>query len=297
MGNLKRKVFEIKDLENMSPIFKGKWGNRLAKLAMHVYAMNRVNRVYERSCDHTGADFAEKLLNDLGVNYRIGNAERLQQLPKGAFITVSNHPYGGLDGIMLIDLMVGIRSDYKLMVNQLLSTLIESMAENLISVKPRVGKKKVDPTAGINGLRETLTRLKGGHPVGFFPAGAVSMFRFKDFRVRDREWQESILKLIYLAKVPIVPIHFFGKNSAFFYFLGLINWRIRLVRMLYELFNKKGQRPRIGIGKIISVEEQAQFPDFRLLGSFLRKAIFDMPKPTSYIPKTDLKFPLKSTLD
>ena len=79
-------------------------------------------------------------MNDLGVNYVIGNAERLEQLPQEAFITVSNHPYGGLDGIILIDLIAGIRSDYKLMVNKIIS-LVKTMQENFISVIPTGNRK------------------------------------------------------------------------------------------------------------------------------------------------------------
>lgn len=280
----------------MSPIFNGKMGHWLAKLVMRLFAMDKVNRLYERSCDQVGADFAASLLKDLGVNYSVGNIERLQNLPEGAFITVSNHPYGGIDGIMLIDLMAGIRPDYKVMVNQVLS-LVEAMDENFISVKPRVGHKTLDATASVNGVRETLACLQEGHPMGFFPAGAVSMFRFSDLRVRDREWQKSIVKLIRKVKVPIVPIRFFDQNSPLFYVLGIIDWRIRLIRMPYELFNKRGKRTRIGIGNIISVEEQAQFSDLRSFGRFLQKAVYKMPKPDSFVSKEDFRFSDKTVPD
>ena len=280
-------------MEKLSPIFKGKNGNRFAKLFMHIFAIDKVNWVYERSCDYTGSDFAGSLLNDLGANYVIGNIERLKCLPEGAFITISNHPYGGLDGIMLVDMMAGIRSDYKLMVNQFL-TMVETMDDNFIPVKPRVGKRNTDPTAqGINGIRETLAHLQGGHPVGFFPAGAVSMFRFRNLRIRDREWQKSIVRLIQMAKVPVLPIRFFDYNSRFFYFLGIINWRIRSLRMPFELFNKMGHRHRIGIGEMISVEKQAEFKDYKLFGSFLRKSVYGMPKPKSFTPRTILELPNK----
>jgi putative hemolysin len=270
----------------MSPLFKGKWGNSLAKLIIRIFAMDKVNDVYAKSCHYQGAEFASHLLKDLGVQYQVGYAERLQHLPEGAFITVSNHPYGGLDGIMLIDLMVQLRPDYKLMVNKMLS-FVEAMDVNFISVKPKVGKRNTDPMAGINGIRETLMCLEEGHPVGFFPAGAVSMFQFKYFKVRDRKYQRSILKLIRTANVPVVPIRFYGHNSAFFYFLGLINWRIRLIRMPYELFNKGGHPHRIGIGHTIKVEEIDQCVDDESLGILLQKAVYDMPRPKSFVPKEE----------
>jgi putative hemolysin len=287
---LKRKLVEIEDLGLLSPIFRGEKGQRLAKRMLRMLSVDKVNALYERSCDHTGADFAHSILNDLGVDYCIYNPERLVQLPEGAFITVSNHAYGGIDGVMLVDLMVHIRSDYKLMANQVLS-MVKALEENFISVIPKVGKERLKPTANINGIRETLMHLKEGHPVGFFPSGAVSMLYLKNLRVRDREWQESIVKLIHSVKVPIVPIRFFDKNSYFFYLMELIDWRIRTLRLPYELFNKKGKTTRIGIGNVISVEEQAKFPDSKSLGSFLYKTIYKMQASGTGIYRSEYNFP------
>ncbi|MBB3187237.1 lysophospholipid acyltransferase family protein [Microbacter margulisiae] len=281
---MKRTVIDIDYLEKASPLFNGKWGHGLARFLMHFLAIDKVNWAYGRSCDHSGATFTSGLLKDFGVDYRVGNAERLQQLPQGAFITVSNHPYGALDGIMIIDLIASSRPDYKVMVNQIL-TLIEAMNDNFISVKPRIGNNPLNPSASFNGVKETLLRLKEGHPVGFFPAGGVSFFSLKKFHAIDREWQESILKLIQKAEVPVVPVRFFDGNSPFFYFLGLINWRVRTLRMAHEMFNKKNKHPRIGIGEIVAPEQLAQFDDIRSMGAFLRQQVYGMPKPAIYLDK------------
>ena len=277
------KVIEPKDFEALSPVFKGEKGHRRAEYIMHLLAIDRVNQVYDHSGAYTGAEFTRRLLNDLGVNYVIGNAERLKLLPEGPFITVSNHPYGGLDGIITIDLIAGIRHDYKLMVNEIIS-LIKTLKDNLISVTPVGNKRKGITSTSIRGVRDTMEHLHNGHPVGFFPSGAVSDFSIRDFRIRDRKWQESILHMIHSVKVPVLPIRFFDKNSMFFYFLGLINWRVRILRLPYEVFNKRKQELRLGIGNIISVEEQKQFPDVRSLGTFLRKSVYEMPVPASFIP-------------
>jgi putative hemolysin len=271
----------------VSPIFEGERGQRFARFVMKLFKIDLVNDLYEHSSQYKGAEFAASILKDLGVDYLIGYTEKLMPLREGVFITVSNHAYGGLDGIMLIDLMATIRSDYKLMVNEILS-LVKNMEENIISVQPRRGNKSPDPVKNIFGIRETLAHIKDGHPLGFFPAGAVSMFNFKNFRIRDREWQESIIKLIQTLKVPIVPIRFFDKNSIFFYLLGLIDWRVRQFRMPYELFNKKKRKIRIGIGDIISVDEQAKFPDAKSLGAYLHKVIYAMPLPESFIARSEI---------
>ena len=267
----------------MSPVFRGKQGNLMAARVIKMFALDRVNALYQRCCEHTGAAFATALLEDLGVQYRVGNAERLEHLPEGAFITVSNHPYGGLDGIMLIDLMGTIRQDFKLMVNKILS-MIEAMNVNFISVKP-LGNKKLEPTTNLNPLRETFAHLQGGHPMGFFPSGAVSDFRFKNLSVADRPWQDSVVKLIQKAKVPILPIRFFDGNSSFFYFLGTIHWGIRLIRMPREVFNKSSQFPRLGVGKLISVDEQRRYQSTEDYSAMLRQSVYNMPLPASFVSR------------
>lgn len=280
------KIINEQDFEFLSPLFKGVKGKKLTELVMRVFAFDKVNQLYERSNDYTGADFASGILNDLGVNYLIGNSERLNNLPgNGAFITISNHPYGGLDGIILIDLIASIRPDYKFMVNRVLS-LVKAMKENFISVMPVTNSKTALTGTNINGIRKTLHHIREGHPVGFFPSGAVSDFNLRYLRLRDREWQQNLLSIIRSVKVPIIPIRFFDRNSSLFYLLGLINWKVRLIRLPHELFNKRNQKARIGIGEIITVDEQNKYPDVESFGSFLRKTVYDMPMPSTFIPRS-----------
>lgn len=277
------KVVEPKDLEPLSFLFRGAKGQRFAEWMISFLAIDKVNRVYDNSGAWSGSEFTSRLLKDVGVSYVVGNPERLRDLPGGAFITVSNHPYGGLDGIMTIDMMARIRPDYKFIVNKILS-LVKTLNGNFIPVVPTGNKKTGIKAASIRGIREAIGHLGAGHPLGFFPSGAVSDFTLRDMKVRDRRWQESMLHLIHSAKVPVLPIRFFDKNSAFFYFLGLINWRVRLLRLPSEVFNKRGSQQRIGIGELISVEEQSHCPDPSSLGDYLRKKVYEMPVPEQFVP-------------
>lgn len=288
-------VIEPKDFEGLSFLFRGERGHRLASFTMRLLAIDKVNWVYNHSGAYTGADFTSRLLDDLGVNYLVGNSERLEGLPEGPFITVSNHPYGGLDGIMSIDLFARLRPDYKFMVNRILS-MIKTLNHNFISVAPTGNKMTGIKAASIRGVRETVEHIRNGHPAGFFPSGAVSDFRLKDLRVRDRKWQAGILHIIHSAKVPVLPVRFFDINSHFFYFLGLLNWRIRLLRLPSEVFNKKDQHPRIGIGKLITVEEQLQFTDAESLGSFLRRMVYEMPLPGNFVPRKMINQQLQKSI-
>jgi len=283
---LKRVVVDRKDLEHISPLFRGRFGPWILKRAMNIFGIDRVNALYGRSCEYKGVEFTKRILADLRIKWCIGNPERLSQLPKGAFITISNHPYGGLDGVMLVDLIAGLRPTYRFMVNNLVYNA-EAMQENFISVIPQKGTKKLNPMLDYHGIKETLNHLNDGNPVGFFPAGGVSMFHLKCLKVYDREWQTGILKIIKIAKVPIIPIHFLDLNSPFFYFLGVIDWRIRQVRMSYELFNKSKRNHRIVIGKTIFPEEISGITDMKELEKILRKAVYDMPKPKTFVPRSE----------
>jgi len=281
------KVVDAKDFAAISPFFKGKKGNRRAEFIMRLLSIDKVNSLHENYGSCPGPGFTSRLLDDVGVDYLVGNSDRLRDLPEGSFITVSNHPYGGLDGIISIDLIASIRPDYRFMVNEILSR-VSALKENFISVTPTGNHKNGITATSIRGIRESLNHLHRGHPLGFFPSGAVSDFSLRDFRVSDRKWQESILRVIHSVKVPILPLRFFDRNSAFFYFLGLINWRIRLLKLPSEVFNKMCKQIRIGIGNIISVREQKQFTSAKDLGIFLRRAVYDMPLPTTFVPRKKL---------
>ncbi len=280
-------ILDIDELETFSFLFRGKAGNKLAEKILHWLSIDKINQVYLNSLKYKGAEFTEHLLKDLGACYAIGNPGNLEKLPKGAFITIANHPFGGLDGIMLIDLFASFRTDYKLMVNKLLSR-VKTLYDNFIQVIPTGNEINQLTKTNIRAIRETLNHLRNGHPAGFFPSGAVSDLSLKDHSIRDRQWQEGILHLIRSAEVPVLPVRFFDLNSAFFYFLGLINWRIRLLRLPTELFNKGEKILRVGIGKLISVEEQLMFPDPESFGTYLRNAVYKMPEPDIFIPRNEL---------
>ena len=99
-----------------------------------------------------------------------------------------------------------------------------------------------------------------------------------------------VLRLIQKAGVPVVPIRFFDRNSLFFYSLGLIDWRVRLLRLCWEVFNKKGKQPRLGIGEIITPEQQAACESTEALGALLRSSVYQMPLPETFKKRSEFSF-------
>lgn len=276
---MKDKLISKDYIKNVSPFFRGPFGNTLIKLAMSFIGLNKVNKVYDNSKMYEGVQFCQHLLDDIGVNVVYENKEVLNKFPTGAFITVSNHAYGHIDGIIAIDAVGAVRSDYKMMVNFVLGQ-IDTMSMHFITVNPyQTGK--LASISSLEGVKECIEHLQGGHPLGFFPAGAVSKTKVKNFKLTtyDREWQPSVIKLIKKAKVPVIPIYFSGRNSWLFNVLDLIDWRLRSLRLAHEVTNKRGKTVHVRFGEPIMPEEIDSIKDLDALSNFLRDKTYELSKP------------------
>ncbi|MDE7108474.1 MAG: 1-acyl-sn-glycerol-3-phosphate acyltransferase, partial [Muribaculaceae bacterium] len=203
---------------------------------------------------------------------RIDNQDVLERFPTGAFITVSNHPFGSYDGILLLHLVGAYRKDYKVMVNLILNQ-IQAMRPNFIAVDPLQSDDPEKKKITMQGIRAAMKHVRDGHPLGFFPAGAISKLH-KNLRIEDREWQPSIIRLIHQMKVPVIPIYFHGHNSLFFNILGMIDWRLRTLRLPKELFRKYGKEVWVSFGEPVSVEEQNACSTTEDLGRLLRERTY-----------------------
>ncbi|MDR1683125.1 MAG: lysophospholipid acyltransferase family protein [Candidatus Symbiothrix sp.] len=271
---MKRKLIGKEDFWNVHPAFKGVFGNLLIKMISSIGGINKVNAVYDGSKhEPTGLGFTIDLLDRQAIIREVENIETLDELQGQPFITVSNHPYGHIDGIMAISVVAAKRLDYKMMVNWMLNH-VDIMSEHFIGVNPyNKDTKMATLHSSVSGIKQCLEHLHDGHPLGLFPAGSVS-FPHWNRKPEDREWQPTVLKLIKKAKVPVIPMYISGNNSKFYQFLGLINWRIRMFRLLHEVTNKRGKTVHIRFGKPISVEEQSKFNDIEAFGKFLKETTY-----------------------
>ncbi|MDE5612456.1 MAG: lysophospholipid acyltransferase family protein, partial [Odoribacter sp.] len=241
-------------------------GSLVAKLVMYIMRLNKINKLYSDVYDDDPEKFLEHLIDALGVTVEV-NEEDLQKIPaNGAFITVSNHPFGGLDGIILIKLLSKIRPDYKVMANFLLKKIVP-IKDYFLGVNPFEGRRDISSAGG---LKEAIRHLSEGKPLGLFPAGEVSAYQADTNSIEDRMWSSSVLKLIRKANVPVIPVYFKGSNSLLFQILGLIHPMLRTVKLPSELLNKKNRVIKLRIGNPISVDVQNSFSDIVQYGKFLR---------------------------
>ncbi|MCR4571271.1 MAG: 1-acyl-sn-glycerol-3-phosphate acyltransferase [Bacteroidales bacterium] len=288
-------LISIEELERVSPLFRGKCGNAFARRVLHLLKLDAIEELNERCSIHKGAEFARAVIEAVGAAYSVNGLPRDEALeefriPEGPLITISNHPIGSLDGLALIDFIGHLRDDYKFMVNELLSRF-ESLRGSLISVNPN-GKLLSAPTAtSISGVRQAKLHLEAGGCLGLFPSGAVSDLKLgprpvipgptgnpphTEPRVRDREWQTGIIKFIRNAGVPVLPIRLLDGNSAFYYNLGLIDWRVRLLRLPSEMLNKNGKPLRFITGPVIEAARISSFPDLDSLRQALRASVYSL---------------------
>lgn len=270
----KRMVLDYDDVCKMAPFFKGK--EKLVNRIFHWIAMDKTNDYHSRNLHRPGPDFAHNLFVEIGAKVTLRNAEVLDTLPEGAFITVSNHPFGALDGVALIDIMGHRYPDYKVMVNMILNH-IGALRGNFIAVDALASNDPAKRAVSVKGIADAMRHVKQGHPLGFFPAGAVSKLTW-GMRIEDREWQPSVIRIIQKLKVPVVPIYFHGHNSWFFTLLGMIDWRLRTLRLQREVFNKKGYEFRVSVGDIITPEELAKYETPEELGVFLKQQTYKLKK-------------------
>jgi putative hemolysin len=238
---------------------KGKFGLRVANWILNLLDINKVNDIQSRYPDLKGPSFSEKVLEEVGVKYELPQ-EDLKNIPaEGGFITVSNHHFGSIDGLILNAVVGSRRPDYKLLTTFLLA-LIPSLKEAFLPVDNLSGGKA--DAKSVNGIRMALRHIADGGSIGFFPAGEVATWQHRKkrreggfFTIQDKPWADNITKLIKRSGLPVVPIYFEGTNSKTFHRLGLIHPRLRTVRLIHELFNKQGTTVKVRIGQPILPEE------------------------------------------
>jgi len=271
--HVKRTVLDVDDVISMVPKLKGH--EKLVGRLLHWLSVDKVNDVHSRYFDTPGAPFVHSLLKEFDITVKVDGREILDNLPEGSFITVSNHPFGALDGITLIDLIAQHRPDYKVMVNMVLGR-ITAMRPNFIAVDALASDDPKKKAVSMRGIKEAINHVKAGHPIGFFPAGAVSKVNIRG-RLMDRKWQESVTRLITKLNVPVIPIYFHGSNSWWFNFLGVVCWQARTLRLPAEVWRKCHSTIHVSVGKPIPPELiKAHSVTPESLGNYLKAVTYSL---------------------
>ncbi|WP_224484003.1 GNAT family N-acyltransferase [Robertkochia aurantiaca] len=267
-------------------------GTFMGWMLMKALKISTLNRIYNDHKEKKDLEFLNAILEEFEINFEIPE-EDLKRLPDdGAYITISNHPLGGIDGILLLKLLLEKRPDYKIIANFLLHR-IKPLEPYIMPVNPFENHK--DAKSSIAGFKQALAHLREGHPLGIFPAGEVSTYR--DGRlIVDRPWEEAAMKLVKRAEVPVIPIYFHAKNSQLFYRLSKLDDTLRTAKLPSELLTQRHRVIKVRIGRPISVSAQQEYENLGEFTEFLRRKTYMLANAfenTRFIPKvpTQIKLP------
>jgi putative hemolysin len=261
-----RKILNIKEDE-------GEWLVSSFKL---FFGIEKLNQLYNENSSLSGLEFIDSVINKLNIRYTTSDKFENKIPEKGPFIIIANHPLGGLDGLLLLRLICKIRPDFKLQGNYLVQN-IEALKDYILPVNPFENFKSAH--SSYKGLKSAYKHLKDGKPLGIFPAGEVSSYQFKKFKITDRQWQKSSIKFIKTAGVPVIPIYYHGYNSIMFYMLAQIHPLLRTARLPSEIFNKSKQHIKIDIRKTVQAKTIASFKDISGLSHYLRATTYSLNEP------------------
>ena len=146
----KKQLIKKEQIEKLitSKVIKPK---AFSSLIMKTLKLDQVNRVYGVAAEKEGAPFADAVLRMLHIDYDYPEDD-LKNIPLDEpFIVVANHPYGGIDGLIMLSILSKKRPDFKIMANYVLSQIPE-LSENFISVNPFENKKGLS----ISGIKKSI---------------------------------------------------------------------------------------------------------------------------------------------
>jgi putative hemolysin len=211
--------------------------------------------------------FLEHTLDGLNIDRRL-ESDATRTIPEtGPAIVVANHPFGGIDGIVLASTLSAVRKDIKILVNYFLLN-IQELSPLFLPVDPF--DQKGAATQNLASMRKAIRWVKSGGMLVVLPAGEVSHFSWKRRRVEDPDWSPSVGRMIHLTKAPVLPVYFRGRNSTLFQIAGLVHPRLRTAMLPRETVRKEGSRVRFKIGPLIPYKKLALLKDAHDLTEYLR---------------------------
>jgi putative hemolysin len=240
------------DVEKLFRQSHPQWAQQQPLLARQTASLLRLilrekslNQLLSDQQNLSAFDFVTKLLERFNFSYRLSSDDR-QRIPlKGKVIIIANHPVGSMDGLALLKIIGELRSDVRVLANEILSA-VEPLRPMLLSVDNMNGRTS---RSSLNIIRQFLDN-EGALIV--FPAGEVSRFSLSG--IRDGVWNSGFLRLAQATRAPILPIHISGHNSIFFYMLSIIAKPLSTLWLVREMFKQAGHTVDIHIGESLNYE-------------------------------------------
>lgn len=212
-------------------------------------------------------DFCRAALEQLQVTGE-PEGEGLEQVPcQGPAIVVANHPFGAVEGLVMLEALRRMRPDTKVLANSLLER-IPQLREALVGVGILGGAQGTG--VNIGPLRQAIRHVREGGLLLIFPAGEVSHLQLQRREVADPPWQVSVGALIRHCRAPVLPVYIPGRNGMVFQLAGLMHPRLRTLLLGRMLLGHKGRPVRFRGGRLIPWSRLEQCADDRERIDYLR---------------------------
>ena len=216
--------------------------NLLIVLLNNFLKIEEINEFLALKSDKKGLDFIDSIFDYFNYSYNLSTKDRKKIPSEGKLIIVANHPLGGLDGLALIKAVSEVRTDVKIVANDILQ-IFDNVSELILPLDVYSMSKKKEQ------LQNIEKALDDEQAVIIFPAGTVS--RLTSRGIRDLKWMNGAVKLSRKLGAPIMPVFVEGRNSLTFYLSSLLNMNLGMLMLPRELFRKQNQCISLKIGDVI----------------------------------------------
>ncbi len=246
-----------------------RWVMNYLKRIVH---QRELNEAMARGWNASPQEFIHIAFDILDVRYTIEGLDKLDR--EGRYLFASNHPFGGMDGMMLADKLIDHFGDVRVIVNDLLMHM-----EPLRPLWIPVNKHGSQSSEYARRFEETLY---GELPVLTFPAGLCS--RRKKGVVSDTTWRTNFVKKAHQTHREVVPVFVEGELSNFFYRLSNlrtalgIKFNIEMLYLVDEMFAQKGRNFTIRVGTPIPLSELQRIGNVREQADYIREQVYAMKK-------------------
>jgi putative hemolysin len=266
---LESRLFQLRER------FRGPLGsycfNLCRRYAAWLLCLQEIEEIYGNSARQNG-DIIENCLANAGVRCTLESGEDF--IPReGSFISVANHPTGIIDGLAMLSVLRRVRPDVKLIANSI-SEFFSAFRSHLIYIYPFDGSTA--PNRNRIALNQTLAWLKGGGGVAVFPAGDISSFDYRKWRVLDRQWTTTFIRISLLTRSPILPVFIEDHHNFLFHFLGSFHWALRFLLIPRKILFKKHRSIRISIGKAITYDQLKSLGNTSYRTRYVRRALYEL---------------------
>lgn len=251
-----------------------------------VMGLHLLNGIYNSVLARLGdGDFLECTLDVMGVKYNVNDVD-MARIPKsGPAVVVANHPFGAIEGVLIMDLLSKVRPDFKVMGTHFLR-LIPEIKDKLIFVDNYGGDAA--SRSNIGPMKECLRCLRRGELLVIFPAGEVSHMTLRKRRITDPVWSPTVARIVRRTQAPVVPIYFQGHNGPLFQLAGLLHPRLRTAMLPRELANKQHSTIDISVGSPIPFKKLNTLKSDEDLVNYLRLRTYVLKQRYANKPKCPL---------